>query len=228
MKRIKITMIAALTGATLWLGSAATADLVITEVMSSSSQTFLDGDWWELTNTGTNDVDLSGYYWDDNGPDGDDGALFNLGIVIQSGESLVIVNHDGTELPMFVEAWGGGFRALSTADFRGPDTFSGLSGNGDQIQLWDEDPNANPAANLVAEVLFGSSTEGSSFEYLHSGASLGLSIDGEFGAYVAPGDGGGGIGTDVGSPGFSAVPEPTAVLIFSGVAMTLIVRRRRV
>ena len=55
-------------GIVLCLGIAARADLVITEVMSSSSHTntVANGDWWELYNSGASDVDLTGYSWDDN------------------------------------------------------------------------------------------------------------------------------------------------------------------
>ena len=52
--------------------ASAHGQLVITEVMASSAHPAkisptpdADGDWWELTNTGTAEVDLTGYKWDD-------------------------------------------------------------------------------------------------------------------------------------------------------------------
>ncbi len=189
------------------LAPGANAALVITEVMSGSNNVF-ENDWWELTNTGPAAVDLGGYYWDDDGPTGADGAFFPA-YLLGAGESLVIV--EGDDAANFVAAWGGGFNALDEEDFTGPDLFSGLSGgSGDQIELWDADPNAGPA-NLLAAVAFPPATDGFSFEWFTNGASGGLSVAGEFGAFVAPGDEVGGAGTDVGSPGVSAVPAPGAL-----------------
>ena len=54
------------------LVSAAHGQLVITEVMASSSHPKrtapipdADGDWWELTNAGASAVSLNGFKWDD-------------------------------------------------------------------------------------------------------------------------------------------------------------------
>lgn len=56
------------------------AALVITEVMSSSGHPGgpANGDWFELHNSGASTLDLTGYYWDDDGMFGNDGALFPL------------------------------------------------------------------------------------------------------------------------------------------------------
>jgi hypothetical protein len=201
------------------LAPIANAALVITEVMSSSNNP-TENDWWELTNTGPASVQLDGYYWDDDGPAGNDGALFPA-YMLGAGESLVIVEADAAN---FVAAWGGGFNALDQDDFTGNDTFSGLSSNGDQIELWDADPNAGPA-NLLASVVFPKATQGFSFEWFTNGGSGGLSVAGEFGAFVAPGDEVGGAGTDVGSPGVSAVPSPGSLSCLFGLAI-LAIRRR--
>ncbi len=167
--------------------SLAQANLVITEVMSSSgsSNNATEGDWFELTNTGVAAVNLENYYWDDNGPSGNDGALFPA-VTIGAGESIVIVEQDLAELPAWRTAWGisdtigdpNYVNVLSKEDFGGPDDFSGLSSGGDQIQVWDADPNAGPA-NEVASVTFGSATAGLSFEWAINGTSLGTSVDGE-------------------------------------------------
>ncbi|MBC2603396.1 lamin tail domain-containing protein [Puniceicoccus vermicola] len=207
----------------------ASAQLVITEVMSNSSHPGgpANGDWWELTNTGGSSVDLMNYYWDDSGPNGDDGALFPS-ITIAAGESIVIVDENSDNIAGFVAAWGGGFTAYSKDDFSGNNTFSGLSAGGDQIQLWDADPNVG-SANLVAEVVFGESTDGHSFVWGTNGDYLGISQNNVGGAFVAPGNGAGGAGTDVGSPGFAAVPEPeffgalAGLMVFGFAAL----RRRR-
>lgn len=196
--------------------SSANAALVITEVMSSSSGP--TEDWWELTNTGPAAVNLNNYYWDDNGPMGADGASFG-DFEIAVGQSIIISDSVQAD---FEAVWGTGFTVLDQTFFSGPDTFSGLSSGGDQIELWDADPNAG-AANLVASVTFPAATAGFSFEWDTSGNSLGLSVAGENGA-VAVMSGG---NTDVGSPGFAAVPEPSSLAILAAFSLSSVVRRRR-
>ncbi|WP_411846963.1 lamin tail domain-containing protein [Roseibacillus persicicus] len=208
--------------------SSTQAALMITEVMSSSSHAggAANGDWFELTNTGSLSVDLTGYYWDDDGATGNDGALFPA-ITLLPSESIVIVAESIANIPDFVAAWGGGFTAYSEELFSGNDPFSGLGSGGDQIEIWDSDPNVGPA-NLVASATFGTATEGSSFEWDTSGTSLDLSIAGENGAFVAISDGAdpAGAGTDAASPGFAVVPEASsAALLLLG--LLPILRRRR-
>lgn len=197
--------------ATCFCGSANGA-LVITEAMSSSGGS--TGDWWELTNTGPASVELNNYYWDDNGPMGADGALFGS-FEIAAGQSIIISQSTETE---FQTIWGNSMTVLDQTFFTGPDTFSGLGSGGDQIELWDADPNAGPV-NLVASAMFPAATAGFSFEWDNAGNSLGLSVVGENGAYVA--------GTDVGSPGISVVPEPSSLAIVAALSLTTMLRRRR-
>lgn len=223
MKRFTGMIVAAL--AVVALATTAKADLVITEVMSSSQhQGPANGDWFELTNTGAS-VNLENYYWDDDGPSGADGALFP-NITIGTNETVVIVNESNANLPTWIAAWGGGITAYSADDFGGEDNFSGLSSSGDQIEIWDSNPNTNPMANLVASVTFGAADGmGGSFEWFTDGTPDGFSVAGEFGAYQALDDGAGNAGIDVGSPGI-VVPEPAAasLFVFGGIAL---LRRRR-
>lgn len=211
--------------ALLAFATVANADLVITEVMSSSQHSGpANGDWFELTNTGA-PIDLTGYYWDDNGPSGNDGALFPS-ITIGTNETIVIVDESNANLPSFIAAWGGGFTAYSSEDFGGPDNFSGLGSGGDQIEIWSSDPNGNPMPNLVASASFGAADGlGSSFEWFTDGTADGFSVAGQYGAYMALDDGAGNAGIDVGSPGI-AVPEPATISMFVVGGIALIRRRR--
>jgi len=67
---------------------------------------------------------------------------------------------------------------------------------------------------------------GFSFEYGPDGSSLGLSVIGENGAYLASSNGATAVGTDVGSPGVVAVPEPTSLGLLA-VGGLVALRRRR-
>ena len=81
------------------LASAAHGELVITEVMASSAHPTnvaptpdANGDWWELTNTGSVAVDLTGYKWDDvPTPLSPTVSIFPPGVTIQPGESIIIL-----------------------------------------------------------------------------------------------------------------------------------------
>ena len=205
------------------------AQLVITEVQSNSQHPSGagDGDWWELTNFGGASVDLTGYYWDDNGPSGADGAEFPS-ISIGAGERIIILDETSAAVPFWQAAWGTSATVYAQDVFGGPDTFSGLSSGGDQIELWDSDPNAGPA-NLVASVVFpAASGTGATFEWNSLGNSLGGSVVGENGAYMALNDGAGvpGPGIDVGSPGQAIVPEPTC-LVLTGLGLIGVLGIRR-
>lgn len=209
------------------LANSASADLVITEVMSNSDHPggAANGDWFEITNACTTAIDLTNYYWDDGGPMANDGALFPS-LSINPGESIVIVDESAANLSGFVSAWGGGFTAVSKDDFGGMNDFSGLGSGGDMIEIWDADPNAGPA-NLVASVMFGDSDGGGkSFQWDTSGNFLGFSVDGVNGAFTAIGDGAGGMGIDVASPG-SAVPEPGSIAVLFGIGAASLLRRRK-
>lgn len=215
---VRLLAIATLTAAAL-ATSPAIAQIRITEVMSSSLST---GDWWELTNTSASVVNLQNYYWDDNGPTGNDGALFPS-IDVQPGESIVIVDAaDAAAVTSFVSNWLGGFAAYGSYEFGGPDTFSGLSSNGDQIELWDADPNTNPSANLISSVTFPAATAGSTFAWAENGTDLGVSVSGQLLAFTAANN-------DIGSPGLAVVPEPSSIVLaaFAGLGLAGYAARRR-
>jgi hypothetical protein len=175
----------------------APADLVITEAMPKSSHS-ADKDWWELTNTGSESVNLEGYYWDDDGESGDDGA--NLpSIDIAPGESVIII--EGSKADFQTMWMTTGLQLIDEDDVTGPDEFSGLSSGGETLDLWDKDPNNNEDAVLIDSVTFAAATAGVSFEWDSQGTALGLSSLGQNDAVMAGDDGEGNSGSDIGSPG---------------------------
>lgn len=187
--------------------------LVITEAMPVSSHGGgpSNGDWWELHNSGSVALNLTGFIWNDTNDATTDRSVFPS-LTIGAGETIVIVDESTANTfgsNSFTNDWGGGFTAISRDDFddtAGTDIhFSGLDGTGDSIYLFDD------SSDLITSVTFGSATSGASFEWLTSGNAAGISVDGENGAFVAPEDDGTAPGTDVGSPGVVQAPaaEPT-------------------
>ncbi|MGH7953810.1 MAG: lamin tail domain-containing protein, partial [Limisphaerales bacterium] len=88
----------------------ARAQLAITEVMSGENDKN-HPDWWELHNYGTNDVDLSGYSWNDDshgGFSGADTAPFT-GITIHSNETIIVTEQKGvvTDAAASFRTWWG-------------------------------------------------------------------------------------------------------------------------
>jgi hypothetical protein len=199
------------------LANPASAQLLITEV---SSDNILGADWFELTNTGDTTVSINNWYWDDNGPTGADGSLF-LDLSIAAGESVIVIR-DSESLDMIATTFRGiyGLDAsvrIFTEDDIAPipasgDLFSGLSSNGDEISLWDGDPNpsAGTAVNLIDFVEFPAAPNpefepadfGKSFDF-SSGTAV-LSTVGVDGAVLATNG-------DVASPGFTPLVPPASL-----------------
>ena len=205
-------------GIVLCLGIAARADLVITEVMSSSvhTNTVANGDWWELFNSGASDIDLTGYSWDDNSATAGSADFNN--VTIAAGTYLIVCQETIGAEQAWRDVWG--IAASVPVINLGNTEFQNFGSTGDEVHLY------SPALVELAAVTFGAATIGFSFEWDNAGTSLGLSVIGENGAFQATASGGGVTGPDVGSPGTgAAIPEPgTAALLVLGAAALL--RRR--
>jgi len=164
---------------------------------------------------------------------------------INPGESLIVLQGSHAEdavADTFRGLYGldASVQILTEDDFAGPDTFSGLSGNGDEITLFDTDPNADGAdATVIDFVDFGAATEGVSFDFTSGDAAL--SVAGVNGAIavsieVSTEDEAGNIIVDtffdIGSPGVvgsatTSVPEPGSIALLSVLGAFVGIKRRR-
>jgi hypothetical protein len=189
--------------------------LAITEVMSLSS--FGHADWFELTNYGTNSVDLQGYRFSGkgptNGPPKESFANYierpvvvkiNHSIIIKPRESVIFLHHLSAD--DFIRWWGRDNLPPGLQIF----TYSGFTLDicGDQpIQLWNAA--ATDASDVVANAAWTGSTnviswvctnEFTADGYVGSGEIA--SVLGVDGAWAAP------QGGDIGSPGITEVTPP--------------------
>ena len=161
------------------------ADLVVTEVMAKSvhSATVLDGDWWELTNTGSEAVDLSGYTWDDTPTPVLPSISTFPNISIEAGESIVILQADLASVMGWKSAWGlsASHRVFSREQFNpggGGESFSGLSDGGDEVNVYDT------SDNLVAHAEFDVTVTGKSKGFLRDGSGI-YGLDSSTGKHAA-------------------------------------------
>ncbi len=191
-------------------GGGVQAQLAITEVMSSASTNLgpaavtQNSDFWELTNFGTNAVNLTGYKFDDadNNLAAADPTPFD-GLSIGPGESIVFVqNTVNTNESSFREWWGTNLASGVRIVFY---SGNGLSSGGDGIRLWA--PTAQSVSDVVDSVDFGEAHRGSSFTYSLVTGEFGVlstnAIDGAFKAATTD---------DVGSPGRTPGPTPLTIL----------------
>lgn len=214
--------ILSLLGLTLLAGSGLShASLVITEVMSSSAHSggTNNGDWFELTNTGSTAFDLTGFSWDDN-TNTPGSANFGSITSIAAGQSIIFTEETIGAESSWLANWG--LSGVVVVNL-GSGVFQGLGAGGDAINIYDA------GGALVTSVTFGTATGGYSFQWDTAGNYLGLSAIGVNGAFQALENGqttGFGAGVDVGSPG--VVPEPsTYAMLFVGAALLGFVLRRK-
>lgn len=114
-------------------------DLLITEVNSNAK----GGDFFELYNYGSEDIDLSGWKMDDSNATFSDGAALPSNLTLAAGQSLVITTDSTVEA--FKTAWGLGSEA-NVFSIAGP----GLGG-GDAVVLFDADGNVATFFSFISD-----------------------------------------------------------------------------
>lgn len=201
--------------------ASAQAQLAVTEVMTGETDKN-HPDWWELKNYGTNDIDLTGYSWNDDshgGLSGADSAPFS-GVTIHAGETIVVTEVKGvvTDAATFRSWWGlsGSVQVvvLNSAD-------PGLGDTGDSVRLWSTNITAlgtdtngldlEQAPEFLVQrvdtIDIGTlGADGRSLTYnTNDGSYSVISTNGLLGAFVAA------TTTDVGSPGVAQSPTPVTI-----------------
>ncbi len=185
------------------------AQLAITEVMSSASINFetnrvtARSDYWELTNFGTNTVNLTNYRFNDSaGIAGAEAAMFN-GRSIGPGESIIFAKSETNcaDAAAF-RAWWGETNlppGLQIYFYSG----RGFNSDSDAVQLWHV---AGGSTTLVQRVELYVARRGYSFTYdLATGSLTSFSNAGETNTFQAV------LADDVGSPGFTIGPAPLVI-----------------
>ena len=187
----------ATTGFTLTVTAAvAPGTIVISEVAPwSSSNSPLAADWFEVTNTGSSAVDLTGWKMDDNSHSIANAIALNGITSIAPGEAVIFIETAdlATAAAAFRNLWFGANpqRVTQIGSYSGSGV--GLSSNGDEVTLFDG------AGNLVAGVGFGAAPAAAPFATFDNHAGAGgttlplpvistLSAAGVNGAFVAAGD----------------------------------------
>ncbi len=185
--------------------SVAPGTVVISEVApwSSSNGLGLLVDWFEVTNSGTVTVNLSGWKVDDNSHASGTAVALNGVTSIAPGESVIFIesNAPSTVVTNFRNLWFG--TALPAGVQIGTYTGSGigLSGSGDEVTLFDA------AGNIVTGIGFGGSPATAPFTTFDNTAGSGsntlpfpvvttFSAVGVNGAFAAKAD-----PNEIGSPG---------------------------
>ena len=209
--------------ALLLAAGSAQAQIAVTEVAPwSSGNSPVAADWFELTNLGSSDVNITGWKFDDSSNTFASAAAL-LGVTtIAPGESVVFIEGASANAA-FVATWFGASAPAGLQIGRYAGSGIGLSTSGDAVNIFDA------AGAPVTGVGFGASPAVAPFASFdnaagQAGVTLGtLSVAGINGAFVAA------AGNEIGSPGsVGVVPEPgTWALLAAGLAVVGGVARRR-
>lgn len=201
------------------------AAVAITEVAPwSSGNSPVGADWFELTNTGTSSISISGWKMDDNSNSFSSAVALNGISSIAAGQSVIFLEGSAATAATFKTNWFGSNApaGLQVGYYSGSGI--GLSTGGDAVNLF------NGSGVLQAKVTFGASDSSSPFQTFDNAAGLNnaaisqLSVVGTNGAFVAANS-----SVEIGSPGsIAAVPEPeTYALLLAGLGLVGAIARKR-
>ena len=212
----------------------AVAQLAITEVMSSAATNFgvnlvIQGpDYFEVSNFGTNDIDLTGVRFRDSqsGISGADPGPF-IGLTIKGGESIVFFESRSNWIsPDAFRAWWGLGTNIQVVPYTNDGFGFSAQSPGDGVRLWG--PTATNNLDVIDSVDFGPATRGRSFTYDSVTGEWGvlstLGVEGAFQAATA--DDIGSPGTNPGPVAITVVEQPTPKLANPGDAITFAVAYR--
>ncbi|MFT4083706.1 MAG: SdiA-regulated domain-containing protein [Nocardioides sp.] len=152
----------------LWVYSPTSAPrAAVTEVAPWGSDTTYGADWFELTNTGEDDLDLTGWTMDDSSDSADSSVALHGLSTLPAGKSAIFFEDDPSDqdtsdasiLAAFSTTW---FGSETPPDgllvgYYGGDGV-GLSGKGDAVNLFDAD------GSYVTGVSFGAATDEVTFD----------------------------------------------------------------
>jgi Lamin Tail Domain len=203
------------------------AAIIISEVAPwSSGNSPVAADWFELTNTGTSAVNISGWKVDDNSNSFASSLALNGITSIAAGQSVIFIETASlaTTAATFKNTWFGANApaGLLIGNYSGSGI--GLGTGGDAVNIY------NGSGVLQANVTFGASDAVSPYQTFDNAAGLNnaaislLSTTGVNGAFVAAN------AAEIGSPGsISSVPVPAAVWLFGSALMglTRLVRKQK-
>ncbi|MGK2877661.1 MAG: lamin tail domain-containing protein [Solirubrobacterales bacterium] len=136
------------------------APLIISEVApwgSSSLQPYL-ADWWEVTNTSAQTIDLTGFKVDDSSNSVANAFALSGVTSLAPGKSAIFLDGDAVKTAAFTNSW---FGVSPPAGFQigfYSGTSLGLSSGGDAVNIF------NSTGDRVAGVQFGASTNYKSFD----------------------------------------------------------------
>lgn len=207
--------------AVLLTAGTAHAGVAITEVAPwSSGDAPFGADWFELTNTGSSALDITGWKMDDNSNTFAKAVALNNVTSIAAGQSVVFVEGNAGTADALIATWFGAGVPAGFAIGYYSGSGVGLSTSGDAVNIYDA------GGTLQANVFFGASTAGLTFDNAAglSGGISQLSAVGVNGAFVAAND-----ISEIGSPGtVAAVPEPeTYALMLAGLGLVGVFARKR-
>ncbi|MBD2156858.1 SdiA-regulated domain-containing protein [Leptolyngbya sp. FACHB-16] len=182
----------------------APVSLVISEVAPwASGNSSIGADWFEVTNTGTSSVDITGWRMDDSSNAFATSVALNGITSIAPGESVIFLESaaPATVIDNFKTLWFGTNEStnLQIGTYTGSGV--GLGTGGDAVNLF------NAGGALQTSVTFGASPAGPSFPTFDNAAGLNNTTIAQFsavgvnGAFVATGN-----ANEIGSPGQIANP----------------------